>query len=239
MAARYAIYFVPGATTALYRFGASLLGYDCYSGRDITFPSGLESSDWPAIVREPRVYGFHATLKAPFRLADGKEEHVLKDACTAFGRDYLPVKIGALTVRELGSFVALVPKAASSALHRLAGACVEAFDHFRAPPTRQERERRVAAGLSWQQAENLDRWGYPFVFSDFRFHMTLSGPLDANRKADVLRLISEKYEQRVRNEPVIVDEIVISRQVDATAPFQVLHRASLGHSPMRPYAVSF
>jgi len=239
MATRYAIYFVPGATTALYRFGASVLGYDCYSGRDVAFPAGLESSDWPAIVREPRVYGFHATFKAPFRLADGKDEQALKNACTAFGRDYLPIKVGALTVRELGSFIALVPKAASAALLRLAGACVEAFDHFRAPPTKQERERRLAAGLSWQQAENLDRWGYPYVFSDFRFHMTLSGPLDPTRKADVLRVISEKYEQRVKYEPVIVDQIVVSRQTDATAPFQVFHHASLGHSPIRPYAVSF
>src|SRR5262245_7385269 len=239
MATRYAIYFVPGATTALYRFGASVLGYDCYSGRDVAFPAGLDSSEWPAIVGEPRVYGFHATFKAPFRLADGKDEQALKNACTAFGRDYLPVKVGALTVRELGSFIALVPKTASVALLRLAGACVEAFDHFRAPPTKQEQERRLAAGLSWQQTENLDRWGYPYVFSDFRFHMTLSGPLDATRKGDVLRVISENYEQRVKNEPVIVDQIVVSRQTDATAPFQVFHHASLGHSPVRPYAVSF
>src|SRR5262245_28751781 len=239
MATRYAIYFVPGATTALYRFGASVLGYDCYSGRDIAFPAGLESWDWPAIVREPRVYGFHATFKAPFRLADGKDEQALKNACTAFGRDYLPVKVGVLTVRELGSFIALVPKAASAALLRLAGSCVEAFDHFRAPPTKQERERRLAAGLNLQQAENLDRWGYPYVFSDFRFHMTLSGSLDAIHRLTAMRFICERYEQRVKNEAFIVDRIVVSRQVNAAEPFRVLHDVSLGHSPYRPYAVSF
>src|SRR5262249_16930651 len=147
MAARYAIYFVPGAATALYRFGASLLGYDCYSGRDITFEDGLGSSESVAIVPDPPAYAFHPTLNPPFRLPDGQDEHVLKNACTAFGRDYLPVKVGALAVRELGSFIALVPKAGSSALYRLANACVETFDHFRAPPTKQERERRLAAGL--------------------------------------------------------------------------------------------
>ena len=31
-APRYAIYFVPGHDTELYRFGASVLGYDCYTG---------------------------------------------------------------------------------------------------------------------------------------------------------------------------------------------------------------
>src|SRR5262245_16390194 len=239
MAARYAIYFVPGAGSPLYRFGASVLGYDCYSGRDVAFPDGAELAEWPAIVREPRVYGFHATLKAPFRLADGRDERALKDACSAFGRDYLPVKIGALTVRELGSFVALVPKAACAALDRLAAASVEAFDHFRAPPTKQERERRLAAGLNLQQAENLDRWGYPYVCSDFRFHMTLSGSLDAIRRPTAMRFICERYEQRVKNEAFIVDRIVVSRQVNAAEPFRVLHDVSLGHSPYRPYAVSF
>src|SRR5262245_10998132 len=239
MAARYAIYFVPGATSALYRFGASMLGYDCYSGREVTFPDGTELAEWPSIVRKPRVYGFHATLKAPFRLADGRDEQALKEACSAFGRDYLPVRIGALTVRELGSFIALAPKAACTALDRLAAACVETFAHFGAPPTKQERERRLAAGLSLQQVENLDRWGYPYVFSDFRFHMTLSGSLDASRKPTAMRFICEKYDQRVKNEAVIVDRIVVSRQVDAAKPFQVLYGVSLGHSPYRPYALSF
>jgi len=239
MAARYAIYFVPAATSALYRFGASVLGYDCYSGCDVEFPDGAKLEEWSSIVREPRVYGFHATLKAPFRLADGKDEPALRDACNAFGRDYLPVKIGGLTVRELDSFVALVPKAACAAMDRLAAACVEAFDHFRAPPTRQERERRLAAGLSLLQAQNLDRWGYPYVFSDFRFHMTLSGSLDTTRRPTAMRFISEKYAQRAKNEAVIVDRIVVSRQADPAKPFQVFHEASLGHSPYRPYAISF
>ena len=239
MAARYAIYFVPGATSALYRFGASILGYDCYSGRDVAFPDGIELEEWPSIVREPRVYGFHATLKAPFRLADGSDEQALKDVCCAFGRDYLPVKVGTLTVRELGSFIALVPKVTCTALDRLAAACVEAFDHLRAPPTRQERDRRLAAGLSLQQAENLDRWGYPYVFSDFRFHMTLSGSLDATRRPTAMQVICKKFEQRAKNEAVIVDRIVVSRQADAAEPFQVLHDVALGHSPYRPYAVSF
>ncbi len=30
---RYAIYFVPSADSALYRFGAGLLGYDAFTGK--------------------------------------------------------------------------------------------------------------------------------------------------------------------------------------------------------------
>src|ERR1700681_3275108 len=67
---RFAIYFVPAADTALYRFGAAVLGYDCYSGeavarlRDV----GVPQPEWAALTAEPRTCGFHASLKAPFRL---------------------------------------------------------------------------------------------------------------------------------------------------------------------------
>src|ERR1700681_4734773 len=73
---RFAIYFVPAADTALYRFGAAVLGYDCYTGagvdrlRDV----GLTEAEWAALTAEPRTYGFHATLKAPFQLR-GEFDH--------------------------------------------------------------------------------------------------------------------------------------------------------------------
>src|SRR6266436_2078374 len=73
---RYAIYFVPAPDTALYRFGAGALGYDCFTGADMatldTLP--VDAGAWRELTREPRRYGFHATLKAPFRLAEGRTE---------------------------------------------------------------------------------------------------------------------------------------------------------------------
>ena len=67
---RYAIYFVPPAACGLYRFGAGFLGYDCYTGESLRHPQGiaLTASEWAQLTREPRKYGFHATLKAPFHL---------------------------------------------------------------------------------------------------------------------------------------------------------------------------
>jgi hypothetical protein len=68
---RYAIYFVPPADSDVYRFGAGFLGYDCYTGADLGHPQdmGVEASTWAELTREPRKYGFHATLKAPFHLS--------------------------------------------------------------------------------------------------------------------------------------------------------------------------
>ncbi len=83
-APRYAIYFVPGHDTELYRFGASVLGYDCYTGNDQALIGGLDPLPWPEFAHAPRVYGFHATLKAPFYLANGGSEDSLKGAVREF-----------------------------------------------------------------------------------------------------------------------------------------------------------
>jgi len=73
---RYAIYYVSAPGSALDRFGAELLGYDARSGEDVSFPDDVLHAvpDWHALTQDPRKYGFHATLKAPFPLAQGKSE---------------------------------------------------------------------------------------------------------------------------------------------------------------------
>jgi len=227
---RYAIYFVPGADTALYRFGTSVLGYDCYSGRDVALIDGVASWPWAEFVREPRRYGFHATLKPPFRLAAGQRAADLERAFERFAADHRAPVLGDLSVRELGSFIALVPKAPSAQLGQFADACVRQFDQFRAPFSAAEREKRMAAKLSTRQIEHLERWGYPYVFEDFRFHMTLTGSLPQPERRQALKLLCEKFEQLPKGNPAVVDRIVIARQAGSDAPFQVISTALLRNS---------
>ena len=224
---RYAIYFVPGADTALYRFGTSVLGYDCYSGRDVALIDGVASWPWAEFVREPRRYGFHATLKPPFRLAAGQRAADLERAFERFAADHRAPVLGDLSVRELGSFIALVPKAPSAQLGQFADACVRQFDQFRAPFSAAEREKRMAAKLSTRQIEHLERWGYPYVFENFRFHMTLTGSLPQPERQRVLEFLREKFEQGLNAGPFTLDRIVISRQVGNGAPFLVISSSSL------------
>src|SRR5690606_27918165 len=164
MAARYAIYYVPAPDSALYRFGASALGYDAYTGNDVPYFDGVDAAVWPALTRAPRVYGFHATMKPPMRLKDGVTEHDLVTAFDAFAKGQVPVDAGMLVVRELGSFIALVPAEPCAPLNRLADNCVTQFDSFRALPTEQELAKRLKPGLSERHVEQLYRWGYPYVF---------------------------------------------------------------------------
>ena len=108
---RYAIYFVPPARSDLYRFGARFLGYDCYSGDDLGHPAdiGLAATAWEELTREPRRYGFHATLKAPFRLLPPFTEADLVaelDRFSALPRASVSVEP---TIRAIERFIAIVP----------------------------------------------------------------------------------------------------------------------------------
>jgi putative phosphonate metabolism protein len=226
-APRYAIYFVPAAETPLYQAGAALLGYDVYSGKPLPFPGGLAlgHEDWRDLTGEPRVYGFHATLKAPFRLAPGCSAEELAAHLATFAAARAPVAITP-AVRTIGSFAALIPAAPSAALGRLAADCVRAFDAFRAPLSDDERRKRLASPLSPRHKENLERWGYPYVFDDFRFHMTLTGKMAPARQDPVLACLREKLGAIV-GRPLAVDRVALLRQPDRNTPFHLVANAPL------------
>ncbi len=90
-------------------------------------------------------------------------------------------------VRIISGFTAVVPDAPSAELSTLAQACVEGFEVFRAPMTPNDRARRKPENLTPRQVEQLDRFGYPYVRDDFRFHMTLTGRLAGRIKATIVR----------------------------------------------------
>ena len=227
--ARYAIYFVAAADSELHRFGSSVLGYDCHTGADLPRPADLDidDADWRALTEEPRRYGFHATLKAPFRLAPARREDELSDAVLAFARAPRATPLIAPEVRLLGAFTAIVPRTPVAALDALAAACTTEFDRFRAPLSPQERSRRNPSRLSERQAANLDRWGYPYVFDDFRFHMTLTGPLPVERRDDVPARLRRSFAQAWGDKPIAIDRIALFRQDGADARFRVMQHAAI------------
>ncbi len=221
--ARYAIYYAPGADDPLWRFGSSVISYDACSGLDLPgfVPQGWTEAGWRAATEEPRRYGFHATLKAPMRLAQGRDERQLLEAVAEFARRRPAVQLGALDVARLGSFVALVPRQPSAELMALAGSVVEAFEPFRAPLTEAERQKRLSVGLQPALAANLDRYGYPYVMESFRFHMTLSGAV--GEQADGLaQVLGRAYADAGLEQPVAVDRLAVFRQDSPDERFRVI-----------------
>lgn len=184
---RAAVYFTPAAGSPLARVAAAWLGRDPFGGG-----ATHEVGDTPpSIVAEPARYGFHATIKAPFRLAPGRTLAELDAALAAFCKTRATVTIGALRLERLGSFFALVPEEAEPGLMGLENAAVRAFEPFRAPLDEAEIARRRPDQLTERQRANLAEWGYPHVFEDFRFHLTLTGRVpDGDAEAIEARLRS-------------------------------------------------
>lgn len=222
---RYAIYYVPAADSDLYRFGAEVVGYDGFRGTDVSFPGEIIAAmpDWAELTRDPRKYGFHATLKAPFPMAAGKQEADLVATCQAFADKARTLPVIAPVIRAISGFAALVPSEPSDALSALAQNCVETFDEFRAPMTLEDRARRNPAALTPRQVEQLDRFGYPYVRDDFRFHMTLTTRLPPDRSEAILGLLRIRF-SRLALATLSVDAIALFRQDDSTSRFHVVRR---------------
>jgi putative phosphonate metabolism protein len=231
--ARYAVFFVPPQHGALYRFGATALGYDSYSGEDAASFSGdgIDAAEWHKLTAEPRRYGFHATLKAPFRLRDGTTEHDLIAAIAPFAAGGAPPPRFDASVALLDGFAALIPAAPAPSLDRLAESCVREFDRFRAPLTDAQRSRRLAQPLTARQTDHLERWGYPYVLDDFRFHMTLTGRLPADRAPHVLEFLHRRLACDPVSAGIAVESIALLRQDAAAARFRVIAAAPLGALP--------
>ncbi len=220
---RYAIYYAPAPDSGLHRFGAHLLGYDAFSGEDLPFPDGIVQAtpDWREQTSDPRKYGFHATLKAPMSLAPGRTEADLLAACAAFAATPRPVPVIRPIVGSIEGFIALVPAEPPPELTRLAADCVSEFDSFRAPLSERDRARRNPSQLTAAQRAHLERWGYPYVMDDFRFHMTLTGRLGAERREPLMKALAERF-AALELPTLPVDRIAVFRQQNNAARFRIV-----------------
>ena len=227
MSRRFAIYAAPAPDHPLWRFGSSLLGWDAAGVASVPFPPGRPADDatWFAWTAEPRVYGFHGTLKAPFRLLDGMGQAELEGLAASLAAGLAPVTIPRLEVARLGSFVALVPAEPCPPLVALAAACVEGFDPARAPLNAAEMEKRLNAPLTERQRALLERYGYPYVLDQFRFHMTLTGRLPPEEAEGVRARLAELHAPL---EPaLVVDALVLFVQDAPGERFRIAKRFPL------------
>lgn len=172
---RFAVYYAP-EPGALADFAAAWLGWDPVAAVPVAHPD-LPGMPLPVaeITATPRKYGFHGTLKPPFRLTGTRED--LEADLAALAARLAPAEMPGLELSRLGAFLALTPRGDTAPLAVLAAACVRELDSHRAPPGEAELERRRKARLSPRQEDYLAQWGYPYVLDEFRFHLTLTGRL--------------------------------------------------------------
>jgi hypothetical protein len=190
VSARYALYWCPDPASDLWRWACRWLGRDPLSG--------VEYAGDPArrpLVEEPQRYGFHATLKPPFRMRPDKDPAGFMAAVEAFAMAREPFVAPPLELAQLGGFLAL--------------------------PDPPELARRRARGLDPIEEANLRAWGYPYVLDRFRFHLTLTGHLADSRQVKA-QLAADTA--AFCKEPLKVDALAVFEQPAEGEPFRLTAR---------------
>ncbi len=218
---RYAIYVTPQGSLASH--GAAWLGWDIATGTTVPHPQ-IDGLDVAALTKRPRKYGLHATIKPPMALAQGTTSEELEQAAGALARSAAPVILDGLKITRIGRFIALTPRGDTGPLNALAALVFEALDPFRAALSAPELARRRKYPLTPAQEHNLTLWGYPHVMQDFRFHITLTGPVsDIETTAPLV----ETHFKPVLPAPFVISHLTLAGE-DTDGMFHTIARLPLG-----------
>lgn len=223
--ARHAIYFSPERGSLLGSLGAAWLGRDCVTGAKTARPGlvGISPSRAAEITASAGHYGFHATLKPPFVLAEGRTRAELDRELARFAERRAPITGLGLQVGVLGGFLALLLTEYSGVVHALAASCVREFDSFRVAPSKEELCRRRSGRLSAREDALLRRWGYPYVMESFRFHMTLTSRLQEEERNRLLPVLQQMFGPAIEL-GFTIDAVSLFYQESRDEPFHLVRR---------------
>ncbi len=220
MSQRFAIYYAPDVNDALWDRATIWLGRDAETNALLEGGvAGMERKRLLNLTQSAGRYGFHATIKSPMALAEGMDEAQLRAALADFASRTAPIDLGLLRLADLHGFLALVPEAPSDALQDFAAHVVEHFEPFRMPLDARQHAARASKGLSERQLELLDAYGYPYVFDEFRFHMTLTDQLEAEDR-DELQQAAQTWFGPILGERVLLDRLVLYHEAKSGALFR-------------------
>lgn len=241
MTARYAIYYAPDPGSAWWRFGSHWLGRCAATGRQLPQPAldGVDAAMQRDLTAAPRRYGFHATVKPPFRLAQGASLDALLQALERFCARQCALRLPSLAVTELDDFLALTLPAKDARVDALAAACMRGLDRFRAAPGASELARRRQGALSAREDSLLARWGYPYVLDRYRFHLSLTGSLREAPPQVVaaLRAAATEAAAELAAEPLHLDGLCIFEESSPGGDLRIVHRARFGRRGRLIYVI--
>jgi putative phosphonate metabolism protein len=234
---RYAIYFAPPADDRLSQTAARWLGRDAFGGGALAWPESpiLGRDMQMSLTAEPRRYGFHGTLKAPFALAAGRGEADLMAAFDEFAAEIEAFEVPELRLHRLGPFFALVPAHYNAPLQNLADQAVRRFEPFRAPLSDADIARRDPQRLTQRQRNYLTAWGYPYVFEEFQFHLTLTGPVPEETRGIMQETLEAAFDEFI-GKPLSISTLALFVEPHRGAPFTVHSLLPLGGATTRKIA---
>jgi Protein of unknown function (DUF1045) len=201
--------------------------YAIYYTPPVDHPLSRAAAQWLRSTEEPRRYGFHATLKAPFRLSPGCRVEDLEGALRSVARACAPCRIGPLQISLLRDFFALLPAESIPGVLTTAARIVWELDRFRAPMNEDELQRRLRSPLDEVERAHLANWGYPYVLDRFQFHMTLTDRVPADQHPALREQLQGIFAPLI-TESFELDTLYLFEQPSARGDFQIRSQFALG-----------
>ncbi|MES2666932.1 MAG: DUF1045 domain-containing protein [Pseudomonadota bacterium] len=236
---RFAVYYAP-RPGPFADATAAWLGWDLARGQPVDQPTPALPRPLSDITRAPRRYGFHGTIKPPFRLAKGLRPEALVQATAELAARLAQVTLPGLHLPNLhlpnlhlpgpdlpqaDRFLALTPTGDTAPLQALAATVVQVLDPFRAELTEAEILRRRPDRLTARQRDLLATFGYPHVMEEFRFHLTLTGTLNEAEHPAIAAAAAAQV-AGLLPEPFRIADLCLCGE-DADGRFHLLHRFAL------------
>lgn len=228
---RVAVYYAPPVESAWWKYGSAWLGRCAATDLPVSQPEveGMTSETFARLTSDPRRYGWHGTLRAPFRLKEGKTLDDVRATLRAFCAERKAFDLPPLKVSREGGFLALRPSQAEPELDGLAGDCVRQMHPLAASLTSEELVRRRRSGLTEAQNQLLQIWGYPYVFEQFRFHLSLTGPLE-KLPENAQRLLMTKAMAHFQGLPACrIDRVSLFVEPAPGAQFRLLEQIEFSY----------
>ncbi|RDS78907.1 DUF1045 domain-containing protein [Dyella monticola] len=204
---RYAVYFCPAQGSAL-----DVLGRAWLSAGHLP---GVAADRLRALTVPVRRYGWHATLCAPFVLAEAASYDDLRRDVADIAQHARVIELP-LQLDRLAHFLALRPSVDEASIRALSERCVRRLNALRAANTEAAWQRR-AAHLDDVETALFREFGYPYVLDRYRFHMTVSAPASEEEE----RALRDWFHARVES-PLIarIDAFTLCRENAPGEAFQ-------------------
>jgi hypothetical protein len=176
----FSICFTPRPGSALAQFGRSWFGrvnggatLQAFSMSGLGGVASIGSAPMPG-----RHLGLHAPFFAPVPLRKGVRLDEVRTHLASFAANRKPIETGPLQLTRTHRILTLRPTKPRPELDWLALQCFDAFDSYADRPETIESEQ---PHLNPHQRLLLTSFGQPNVMSEYRFSLTLTGPLQEDQ----------------------------------------------------------
>jgi hypothetical protein len=211
---RYAVYYVPDLETEFYNLGSSLLGYSIREGKKIDYPSLTGVIQKDEFTQKATLYGFHSTIVAPFQTENSTETIISSVLRATVGHH--PFKLGKLKMTLLRGCPVLSTKELMDPFLELETSLLKSLKPTFIPPNAKNLAKW--GELSSVQNDLYWKWGYPFVFDQHRFHLTLGDTNSSNAYINALK----DYFPNDMLENLVLDKVTLCVQNNHGGHFTVL-----------------